>query len=271
MLKRSVFITGGTSGLGKELAILFLKNGFTVVATGRRNIDLPGFEEEFKLFRTDFSDLRQTSETIKQICKTYSFDLVINNAGILSPPILTMTGDGNEYTFQVNYLAHLLINEIIIKNHNAVKPLLICTITSPVYRIVKSGKNLTNTVTGYEPLIAYSYSKLLVAVMCRDLQLKYPDRNLVCFSFNPGIFHSGIYRMQSRFFGFLYRVAAPFMRNPLTVASVLFEILMGTEPEKGVIYNIRKKKRKLPYIDTLLNEIFNKECYNKINPFLNSM
>lgn len=268
MLKKNVLITGGTSGLGKELAVLFLKNEFTVVATGRQLLALPGYDDDFRLFRVDFSDLKQTSETIKLICGSYKFDIVINNAGILSPPDLTLTNDGNEYTFQVNYLAHLLINETIIMNQADQRPLTICTITSPVYRMGNAGSAWTDNRAKYRPIKAYSYSKLLLALMCRDLPAKYPGRNMICFSFDPGIFSSGIYRMQSPFFGFLYRIAAPFMRSPARVADVLFNILTGNELKNGVIYNIRKKIRNLPDVSDTKSEALRKGCYNKINAYL---
>ncbi len=271
MFKGSVLITGGTSGLGKELVILFLKNGFRVAATGRHQLDLQGYENAFKLFRTDFSDLKQTAETLNLVCKSYKFDLVINNAGILSPPSVTMTKDNNEYTFQVNYLAHLMINEIIIRNQDKKDPLRICTITSPVYRLIRSDKNLINTVQGYYPMKAYTYSKLLLALMCRDLPARYHDRNLVCFSFNPGVFSSGIYRMQGRVFGFLYRIAAPFMRSSSKVAGVLFGILTGNNLKNKVIYDIRGKTKDVPDVDFLLRELFRKECYIKINPYLEQL
>jgi len=53
----TVFITGGTSGLGLALVKTFLERGFTVVTTGRRPITLTGFEGLFHLFLGDFRDL----------------------------------------------------------------------------------------------------------------------------------------------------------------------------------------------------------------------
>lgn len=268
MLKKSILITGGTSGLGKELVTIFLNNGFNVVATGRQPLEMPGFENAFRLFRTDFSDLKQTSVTIKEIAGKFSFDIIINNAGILSPPDLTMTRDGNEYTFQVNYLAHLLVNELIITNKQNDRPLKICSVTSPVYRLAKTEKAHKISLEGYKPLKAYSYSKLFLALMCRELPLRHPDKDLFCVSFNPGVFNSGIYRMQSTFFGFLYRVAAPFMRSPSIVARVLFSILNDSKLPEGVVCSVRKKIKKLPETGDPAYTSFMKDCYNKIGPYL---
>ena len=50
--------------------------------------------------------------------------------------------------------------------------------------------------------------------------------NLNCFSFDPGTFSSGIYRMQKRWFREMYRIAAPFMRSPVKVAKGLAELLL---------------------------------------------
>ncbi|MCK7521451.1 MAG: SDR family NAD(P)-dependent oxidoreductase [Ignavibacteriales bacterium] len=42
---KTVLVTGGTSGLGKELVKSFLNRGFQVVATGRQQVQFPGFEK----------------------------------------------------------------------------------------------------------------------------------------------------------------------------------------------------------------------------------
>ncbi|MCX6333618.1 MAG: SDR family NAD(P)-dependent oxidoreductase [Bacteroidia bacterium] len=262
---KKILITGGTSGLGQELVQVFLEKGYHVVTTGRREFLSDKPVERLSYYRVDFSDLGITAHTFMEIAKAHEFDLVINNAGILSPSKHTLTKDGLEYTFQVNFLAHLLVNEIIIERQPATKPLRIATISSPVYRLakldIKSGKH-------YWALIAYSNSKLYQALMCSHLPELNKGKDLKCISFNPGVFGSGIYRMQSRFFSFLYRIAAPFMRKPVRLAAVLAEILTREDVAGGVIYNLRKKARKIPVPEKNTAEIFWKECQEKINPFL---
>lgn len=125
-----ILITGGTSGLGLRLAKYFLEKGYDVVATGRKNITLTEYGEKFSLLRIDFSNMAQTSEAVKKICRNHRFDIVINNAGILSPPDFQLTGDGFEYTFQVNFLSHLMLSEIILTNSEPGRPLMIATTVS---------------------------------------------------------------------------------------------------------------------------------------------
>ena len=265
---KTVLITGGTSGFGLELARELLNRNCIVVVTGRKPPDLQTNEHRFSFFRVDFSSLCETSEVIRKICKYYTFDIVINNAGVLSPPDLIITTDKLEYSFQVNFLAHLLINEMIIRNTEKEQPLTIVTITSPVYRI--AGRDLIPNPSGeeYKPLKAYSRSKLYLALMCNWLPAvtKYP--NLTCFGFNPGIFRSGIYRMQKPWFRFLYKIGAPLMRHPKMIAKRLADILGNGSPVKGSIYSLKKIPEPVPTYDRTMTELFWKDCYQNLKEYL---
>jgi len=266
--EKSVLITGGTSGLGLELVRLFLKDGFYVIATGRNHIVLPGFEDRFKLIQVDFSNLKEISDTIKKIILSYNLDLVINNAGVLSPPVYTSTINGFEYSFQVNYLSHLLINEIVLNGVKRTGTIKIAAVTSPVYRLADSDLNLPPVPKNYRAVRAYTSSKLYLTLMCEFLPLRFPELNLQCFSFNPGTFSSGIYRMQKSWFRGLYQIAAPFMRSPERVATVLFRLLDEAEIKNGMIYDIRKSIKPVPVKDQEKKEAFSKVCFSLIEPYL---
>jgi len=260
-----ILITGGTSGLGYELVKLFLKKGYHVVTTGRRDLSLPESGSRLSLYKVDFSDLKTTADVFRQIAETNQFDLVINNAGILSPPRLILTNNGLEYTLQVNFLSHLLANEIILRRRENNRPLRIASITSPVYRIARIENGNRKR---YRALRAYSDSKLYLALMSGYLSELHRDSNIICFSFNPGTFGSGIYRMQSRVFSILYWIAAPFMRSPSKVAEALGKILTAKDISGNVIYNLNNRVRQIPVTEKGITETFWKECYEKIRPFL---
>jgi NAD(P)-dependent dehydrogenase (short-subunit alcohol dehydrogenase family) len=260
-----ILVTGGTSGLGLELVRIFLKKGYYVVVTGRKKINFPGYEEKFSLYNVDFSDLKMTAAVFRQISESHQFNFVINDAGILSPARQTLTKDGYEYTFQVNFLAHLLINEIIIKKQADIRPLKIVSLTSPVYRLAKVEISKNRS---YRALKTYSESKLFLALMCSNLAARNNGRDLVCFSFNPGVFGSRIYRMRGSIFTFLYRIASPFMRKPSKIAAVLCNILTEEDVVSGVIINCRKRTRKIPVRDQGAVSDFWKECYEMIGPYL---
>jgi NAD(P)-dependent dehydrogenase (short-subunit alcohol dehydrogenase family) len=265
---KKILITGGTSGLGLELVKMFLSKGFYVVATGRQLLNLTGYEGRFKFYRIDFSDLKHTAESVRNICETHDFGYVVNNAGILSPPDFTVTKDGFEYTFQVNFLSQLLINEIILERAAHGNPVKIAAITSTVYKLSKINIDGLQEKKDYRPMKAYSDSKLFLVLMCRYLSEKYSDINLSCFSYEPGIFSSGIYRMQNIWFRKLYMIAAPCMRKPERVANILAELLISHDISNGAIYNIRKKIKNISAADPAVIDHFWKGVYNKIDPFL---
>jgi NAD(P)-dependent dehydrogenase (short-subunit alcohol dehydrogenase family) len=268
--ENNILITGGTSGLGLELVKLFLNRGYTVIVTGRQSISIPGYENKLKIFRVDFSDLNQVALTAKKISEDFDINLIINNAGILSPPEFTSTVDGFEYTFQVNFLSHLLINEIIlcdIKDDRLIKT---ATVISPVYRLADPDLKIPSGKHDYSALKAYSSSKLFLTLMCEFLPASFPGLNLKCFSFDPGTFSSGIYRMQKKWFRGMYRIASPFMRKPGKVAEILAEILIKDEAGNGAIYDIRKCIRPNPVIDEHEKEAFRRKCYEILEPFISS-
>jgi len=263
-----VLVTGGTSGLGLEIVRLFLQKGYYVIATGRQSLDLPGYEERFRLYRVDFSDLKKTADTAKEICGNHNIDIVINNAGVLSPPVYTPTKNGFEYTLQVNFLSHFLLNEIIIRRFGNTRSLMIASVTSLVYKLGKFESVFTREAANYNPLRSYSDSKLLMALMCRYMAEKYHDTGMKCFSLDPGVFSSSIYRMQNPLFRFLYRIAAPFMRRPSSVAAVLADILTNSQFSNGAVYNIRKRIKLLKEISMTSIEDFMERCYRIVISYI---
>lgn len=264
-LLKKILITGGTSGLGYQLVIAFLKKGYHVVATGRKEVSIPEYSEKFSFYKVDFSDLGTTAHIFSQIAEAHQFDILINNAGVLSPPKRAVTSDGMEYTFQVNFLAHLLADEIIIRRQPTGKPLRIASITSPVYKLSRLD---TENGSGYRPLKAYSESKLYLALMSERLSDKHINKSITAFSFDPGVFGSGIYRMQGRFFSILYMIAKPFMRSPENVAGTLSEIVTADNISANVIYHLNKHESRIPVYDKNVTDVFWKDCYEKIRPFL---
>jgi short-subunit dehydrogenase len=84
-----VWITGGSSGIGKEITKKFIKNDFNVAVTSR-NLDKKYFDydeqklKNLQLHSCDISDNQAVLKTYKNISQTGFVDCLINNAGITS-------------------------------------------------------------------------------------------------------------------------------------------------------------------------------------------
>ena len=87
-MTRTIFITGATSGIGREAARLFAREGWSVIAVGRRKERLDALaaelgEEKLRTLALDISDLAAVEAAAGQAGE---IDLLLNNAGF-APPI----------------------------------------------------------------------------------------------------------------------------------------------------------------------------------------
>jgi len=92
---RIVLITGAGSGIGKHTALAFLKQGDTVILTGRRTAPLKAVIEQANVDKDhalavscDVSDPLSVSALFREIEQRYErLDVIFNNAGVNVPTI----------------------------------------------------------------------------------------------------------------------------------------------------------------------------------------
>ena len=125
---KTVIITGGTRGLGKELCLEFAKNGCNVIFTYSRSqteskkvkleIEKLGVTAKFfKLNLLSPDNINQFCEIIKK--ENINFDFLINNAasGVMKNSIET-TEKHWDWTMQVNVKGPWLLSKNLSKNIN---------------------------------------------------------------------------------------------------------------------------------------------------------
>jgi NAD(P)-dependent dehydrogenase (short-subunit alcohol dehydrogenase family) len=265
---KKILITGGTSGLGLEFVkhLLSRDNEIHVIGRDIRNISFN--DRNFHFIKCDLANLRSLSGFISELCeRVKDFDIIINNAGVLGPSHYVETQDGFEYTFQVNFLSHLLIDEMIVKARSSVDPLLIISVTSPVYKYVKT--NFTFPAwKNFHSFHTYSESKVYILLIGEYLSKKYPDKNIKYFGLNPGIFSSGISRMKKKWFQRMYRIGAPFMRKPGKIADSLMTILAENKFINGKIYRGKRNSKELKIADRQRANNFIESCQSKIEKYI---
>lgn len=82
-MKKTIFITGASAGIGKATAKLFAQKGWNVIATMRK----PENEKELNLIDNvtllplDVTNLEQIKETTQKVLALGDIDVVFNNAG----------------------------------------------------------------------------------------------------------------------------------------------------------------------------------------------
>src|SRR5262245_43283698 len=114
---KTVFITGGTSGIGRATAVAFARRGASVVITGRRveegkqTVDLvnkAGGKGTF--IRGDVANEADVKAAIEQTVNTLGrIDIAFNNAGIeLFEPFAQATPEAYRRVFDINVLGVIL-------------------------------------------------------------------------------------------------------------------------------------------------------------------
>jgi NAD(P)-dependent dehydrogenase (short-subunit alcohol dehydrogenase family) len=105
-------VTGGTSGIGRETAVLFAKAGAKVVVAGRREVE---GEETIQLIRaaggdglfvkTDVAKAAQVETVIQKVVERFgSLDIAFNSAGIegVWAPIVRQSEEDWDRTIEIN-------------------------------------------------------------------------------------------------------------------------------------------------------------------------
>lgn len=90
-LQKSVWITGASSGIGKQLAIEFAKNGETVLATARRISlienyckELDEFSKNIIPYEVNIADLSSIQNFFNWLNRKFFISTLVNNAGVTS-------------------------------------------------------------------------------------------------------------------------------------------------------------------------------------------
>lgn len=122
-------ISGGTKGIGRAVADLFVENGFDLCIGARNESDLESMKLEYRqkypereifVFQVDVSIKSQVMDFAAAIKKACSrVDVLVNNAGFFQPGLVISEDDGvlesiiETNLYSAYYLTRALIDEMI--------------------------------------------------------------------------------------------------------------------------------------------------------------
>jgi len=123
MAGRICMVTGASSGIGKETSKKLVELGATVVMACRNQkrgekamseIMAGSNDAEVELLLVDFTSLNSVRGLAKEFLEKHdSLHVLVNNAGRVTMK-RSMTADGFETTFQVDYLSHFLLTNLLL-------------------------------------------------------------------------------------------------------------------------------------------------------------
>lgn len=176
---RFAVVTGANSGLGFGLAKRLSAAGADVVlavrdrAKGERAIaEIRRAVPEAKLGirQLDLSSLSSVAALGEELtAEGRPIDILINNAGVMTPPERQQTGDGFELQFGTNHLGHFALTGRLLGLLRAAEAARVVTVSS----IAASQRDLdfgdVNAQRGYKPMHAYGVAKLAQLMFAVEL------------------------------------------------------------------------------------------------------
>ncbi len=123
-MRRTILITGATSGIGEATALLLARNNFNIIATGRRLERLESLKERIQketpadicILNFDIRNKEATEEAINTLPDEWQqIDVLINNAGLAAG--LSSINDGDtedwEQMIDTNVKGLLYVSKIV--------------------------------------------------------------------------------------------------------------------------------------------------------------
>jgi NAD(P)-dependent dehydrogenase (short-subunit alcohol dehydrogenase family) len=175
---RSAVVTG-TGGLGYEDALALARAGASVVIAGRNPLKgaeavaaikkvVPGAQVRFG--KVDLANLASIAGFATQLAQEQdSLDLLINNAGVMTPPERRETSDGFELQFGTNYLGHFALTARLLPLLKRGKSPRVVTLGSVAARSGAIDFDDLQAERGYKPMPIYRQSKLACIMFAFEL------------------------------------------------------------------------------------------------------
>jgi NAD(P)-dependent dehydrogenase (short-subunit alcohol dehydrogenase family) len=195
-----VLITGATSGLGRQLAQELARAGATVLLHGRDPTRASAAVEEIRSqtgnqrvlsYLADFSSLGQVRRLAHQVLSRQDrLNVLINNAGIgqgkRGENRRTLSEDGHELRFAVNYLAPYLLTRLLV-------PRLVRSAPSRIVNVSSAGQSAIDfddvmLELGYDGYQAYCRSKLAQVMFTFDLAAELRGTNVTVNCLHPATY-----------------------------------------------------------------------------------
>jgi len=184
-------VTGANSGIGFHTAAALVDHGAEVVLACRNT---EAGREAAKKFKgvCSVEELDLASQTsIHAFAERYdgALDLLINNAGVMTPPKYRATPEGHELQFGTNHLGHFALTGLLLPALLKSETPRVVTVASVAHHRGDESVLEANPEATYEPQRAYGNSKLANLLFASELHRRSEaaGSKLVSTAAHPGV------------------------------------------------------------------------------------
>lgn len=234
-------ITGATSGIGKATATGLAKTGANVVIIGRDEEQGEIAQNEIKrksgnskvdLLLTDLSSQAEIRKLAEEIKARYpALNVLINNAGI-APIKRSVTTEGIERIFAVNYLAPFLLTNLLLERLKASAPARVVNVAGDYHRKATIQFDDLMAEKDYNGIRANNQAKLALILFTYELARRLDGTGVTVNCLHPGaVATDGPLKDPDlpAFSRFMYKTARLFFASPEKGAET--SIYLATSPE----------------------------------------
>lgn len=238
---RTVLLTGGNSGIGKEAALALARMGAEIILVSRDPFKGASAVEEIKresgnqsveLLAADLLLQREVRKVVGEFRSNHErLDVLINNAGSQFPRY-EVTEDGIERTMALNYFAPFLLTNLLMNCLGQSAPSRVVNVASTVHNRahLDIGNLGHDSRMGMGGLDAYGRSKLALVMFTYELAKRFQGKGVTANCLHPGNVRTHIWARTGSFSP-LTRLASLFMMSAEEGAKTT--VYLASSPEVG--------------------------------------
>ncbi len=243
-------ITGSTEGIGFEDALALSSAGWEVVIMGRNAQKGAASIAKLKQInpianvrfeQIDLANLSSIKDFAnRMIAKGRAINLLINNAGVMTPPKRLETADGFELQFGTNHLGHFALTAQLLPLLRKAPDARVVTVSSVANRAGQINFDDLQSTSSYVPMKAYGQSKLANLMFALELQRQSEKHGwgITSIAAHPGISRTNLLITGAGRWSFagIMRTFLPFLFQSSSQGA-LPTLYAATSPEaKGGLY-----------------------------------
>lgn len=240
MTGKTAIITGANSGLGLQTAKIFAGRGARLILAVRDiekgNTAAKEITEEFsqarvEVMQLDLSDLASVRTFAEGVISRFdSLDLLINNAGVMTPPY-AKTKDGFELQFGSNHIGHFALTGLLLPLLIHTENSRVVTLSSLAHRKAAIDFDNLDGTDGYKGMKFYGQSKLANLMFATELDKRLKQHGLSTLSLacHPGISATNLFKIGGREMPRIFRWLMNRYLQPASMG-VLPTVYAATDP-----------------------------------------